>query len=162
MASVSPNLLPIPPTVVKILSSQHKARLSLSAQAQLILVRKKTRKWHAALAGAIAGGLAIMFEKKSRRSVVGQQMFVRYVITSWSFIHKTDGAGSRGLQGSWNSYTKKRNIRIPYGDVLVFSLAYVFVRFFSTQLIDRQTRCGQIMYAFILRQDTLPRSYSTW
>ncbi|KAG5651486.1 hypothetical protein H0H81_008486 [Sphagnurus paluster] len=103
------------------------ARLSLSAHAQLALIRKKTRRWHAALAGAIAGGLAIMWEKRSRRGVIAQQMFVR------------------GLQGSYNAYTTKRNIKVPHGDVLVFSLA-----------------CGQILYAFLLRPDTLPRSYSSW
>src|ERR1700710_708241 len=30
---------------------------------------------------------------------------------------------NRGLQGSYNSYTKKRGINVPYGDVLVFALA---------------------------------------
>lgn len=54
------------------------ARLSLSAHAQLALIRKKTRKWHAALAGALAGGLAIMLEKRGRRGVIAQQLFVRY------------------------------------------------------------------------------------
>ncbi|KAG6817252.1 hypothetical protein H0H93_007381, partial [Arthromyces matolae] len=50
-----------------------------------------------------------------------------------------------GLQGSYNAYSTKRNIHIPHGDVLVFALA-----------------CGQIVYAFLLRPDTLPHSYSTW
>ncbi|EEB95512.1 hypothetical protein MPER_05507 [Moniliophthora perniciosa FA553] len=54
-------------------------RLSLSTQAQRILIRKKTKKWHAALAGAIAGGLAIMFEKRGRRVTIAQQLFVRSV-----------------------------------------------------------------------------------
>lgn len=80
-------------------------RLSLSTNAQLILIRKKTRRWHAALAGAIAGGLAIMWEKKGRRGVIAQQMFVR------------------GLQGSYNSFAEKRNIHVPHGAVLVFSVA---------------------------------------
>lgn len=103
------------------------AHLALSKRAQEILVRKKTRKWHAALAGAVAGGLAIIWEARSRRGVIAQQMFVR------------------GLQGSYNSFTTKRGIHVPYGDVIVFALA-----------------CGQIMYGFLLRPDTLPRSYSTW
>lgn len=57
--------------------NRREARLSLSAHAQMVLVRKKTRRWHAAIAGAIAGGLAIMWEKKSRRLIIAQQMFVR-------------------------------------------------------------------------------------
>lgn len=108
---------------------KRKARLSLSARAQMqmSLIRKRTRRWHAALAGGIAGGLAIIWEKHSRRGIIGQQMFVR------------------GLQGSYNAYTTSRNIRVPNGDVLVFALA-----------------CGQILYGFLLRPDTLPRSYTTW
>ncbi|KAF9476729.1 hypothetical protein BDN70DRAFT_811756 [Pholiota conissans] len=106
---------------------KRKTRISLSKRAQLVLIRKQTRRWHAALAGAIAGGLAIMWEKRGRRGVIAQQMFVR------------------GLQGSYNAFTTKRGIRVPNGDVLVFSLA-----------------CGQILYGFLLRPDTLPRSYTTW
>ena len=58
---------------------KRKARLSLSvrAQMQMSLIRKRTRRWHAALAGGIAGGLAIIWEKRNRRGVIGQQMFVR-------------------------------------------------------------------------------------
>ncbi|KAJ7691575.1 hypothetical protein B0H17DRAFT_934866 [Mycena rosella] len=102
-------------------------RLSLSAHAQMVLVRKRTRRWHSALAGAISGGLAILWEKRSRRSVIAQQFFVR------------------GLQGTYNTYSERWGISIPYGAVIVFSLS-----------------CGQIMYAFFLRPDTLPRSYVTW
>ncbi|KAJ2934270.1 hypothetical protein H1R20_g2831, partial [Candolleomyces eurysporus] len=101
--------------------------LSLTAHAQLVLIRKRVRRWHAALAGAVAGGLAIMCENRSRRGVISQQMFVR------------------GLQGSYNAYAAARNFQFPYGDVIVFSLA-----------------CGQIMYAWLLRRDTLPRSYTAW
>ncbi|KAF7360547.1 hypothetical protein MVEN_00785800 [Mycena venus] len=102
-------------------------RLSLSAHAHMVLVRKRTRRWHSALAGAVSGGLAILWEKRSRRAVIAQQVFVR------------------GLQGSYNSYSEKLGFSIPYGAVIVFSLA-----------------CGQIMYAFFLRPDTLPRSYVGW
>ncbi|KAL9713226.1 hypothetical protein Ac2012v2_004467 [Leucoagaricus gongylophorus] len=114
-------------TVVVPNDNHRETRLHLSARAQLILFRKQTRRWHAALAGAIAGGLAIIWEKRTRRSLIAQQLFVR------------------GLQGSYNSYTTRKGIHIPHGDALVFALA-----------------CGQIMYAFLLRHDTLPHSYRTW
>ncbi|KAH9971376.1 hypothetical protein BGW80DRAFT_1322127 [Lactifluus volemus] len=51
----------------------------------------------------------------------------------------------RGLQGSYNAYSEKRGFRVPHGDVLVFALS-----------------CGQIMYAFFMRPDTLPKSYNGW
>ncbi|KAJ7126265.1 hypothetical protein C8R44DRAFT_781501 [Mycena epipterygia] len=109
------------------LHRRRSARLSLSAHAHMALVRKRTRRWHAALAGAISGGLAILWEKRNRRGVIAQQMFVR------------------GLQGTYNSYSEKHGVTVPYGAVMVFSFA-----------------CAQIMYAFTLRPDTLPRSYINW
>ncbi|KAH9959215.1 hypothetical protein BC827DRAFT_1214879 [Russula dissimulans] len=51
----------------------------------------------------------------------------------------------RGLQGSYNAYSEKRGFRVPHGDVLVFVLS-----------------CAQIMYGFLLRPDTLPKSYTSW
>jgi hypothetical protein len=86
-------------------------RLSLSAHAHMVLVRKHTRRWHAALAGAISGGLAIYWEKPSRRAVIAQQMFVR------------------GLQGNYNFYSERFGFSIPYGAVIVFSLACVHLCF---------------------------------
>ncbi|KAJ7913851.1 hypothetical protein B0H13DRAFT_458894 [Mycena leptocephala] len=109
------------------LHRRRSARLSLSAHAQMALVRKRTRRWHSALAGAIAGSLAILWEKRTRRGVIAQQMFVR------------------GLQGTYNSYSEKHGIHVPYGPVMVFAFA-----------------CGQIMYAFTMRPDTLPYSYINW
>ncbi|KAI0329609.1 hypothetical protein GY45DRAFT_1304427 [Cubamyces sp. BRFM 1775] len=106
--------------------SRH-ARLSVSAQAHQQWVRKRTRWWYSAFAGAAAGAIAIMFEKKSRRVGIAQQMFVR------------------GLQGSFNAMSDKHGFKIPHGDVIVFTLC-----------------CGQIMYAFLMRPDTLPRSYNKW
>lgn len=63
----------------QILLSERKGRLSLTAQAHQVWVRKKTRRWQSVLAGSVAGGLAIMCEKKGNRMGVAQQMFVRYV-----------------------------------------------------------------------------------
>lgn len=71
-------------------------------------------------------------------------MFVRSVIL---FIYKSTDSprDSRGLQGTYNSYSEKHGVTVPYGAVMVFSFA-----------------CAQIMYAFTLRPDTLPRSYINW
>jgi hypothetical protein len=64
-------------TSVEVPLKTRKGRLSLSKQAQQLRIRKQTKRWHAALAGAIAGGLAIMWEKKGRKGIISQQMFVR-------------------------------------------------------------------------------------
>jgi hypothetical protein len=68
-------------TPLEIPLSERRARLSLSAQAHQQWLHKKTRQWHAVVAGAIAGGVAIMFEKRSRRSIIAQQLFVRSVFS---------------------------------------------------------------------------------
>ena len=65
---------------------RREARLSSSAQVHQIWARRKTRRWHSVLAGAIAGVIAISFEKRSRRNVIAQQLFVRHV----SISHSTD------------------------------------------------------------------------
>jgi hypothetical protein len=59
---------------------RREARLSSSAQVHQSWVRKKTRRWHSVLAGAIAGAVAVSFEKHSRQTVIAQQLFVRYVL----------------------------------------------------------------------------------
>lgn len=51
----------------------------------------------------------------------------------------------RGLQGSFNQYAPKLGIKIPNGDVLLFGLC-----------------CGQIMFAFLLAPETIPREYNNW
>lgn len=58
---------------------RREARLSSSAQVHQSWVRKKTRRWHSVLAGAVAGAVAVSFEKRSRQTVIAQQLFVRYV-----------------------------------------------------------------------------------
>ncbi|EKM60112.1 uncharacterized protein PHACADRAFT_251003 [Phanerochaete carnosa HHB-10118-sp] len=85
-------------------SRSRRARLSMSAQAHQVWVRKKTRRWYSVIAGAVAGGLAILCEKKDRRTGIAQQMFVR------------------GLQGSYNAFSEQHGIRIPHGDLIVFVL----------------------------------------
>ncbi|KAG1859359.1 hypothetical protein DFJ58DRAFT_658336 [Suillus subalutaceus] len=99
-----------PPTPFEVPLSARQPRLSLSAQAHQVWVRKKTRRWHSMFAGALAGGLAVMFEKRSRRVVIAQQLFVR------------------GLQGSYNAFTSKHGFHLPNGEVLMFCLC-------STQIV---------------------------
>ncbi|EJD53160.1 hypothetical protein AURDEDRAFT_180722 [Auricularia subglabra TFB-10046 SS5] len=101
--------------------------LSAKALEHQLWVRKKGLRRHAFFAGALAGGVAILFERRDRRVGIAQQLFVR------------------GLQGSYNYHAEKRGIRIPHGDVIVFTLA-----------------CAQIMYAYTMRPDTIPRGYNLW
>jgi hypothetical protein len=54
-----------------------KTKLSAQAVAHEIWVRKKGRRWHAFVSGALAGGVAVMFETKKWRIGIAQQMFVR-------------------------------------------------------------------------------------
>jgi hypothetical protein len=68
---------------------RREARLSTSAQAHQSWVRKKTRRWHSVLAGAVAGAFAVSFEKRSRQNVISQQLFVRYVLLAPSVIPET-------------------------------------------------------------------------
>jgi hypothetical protein len=74
------------------LLQQRAPRLSLSAHAQMVLVRKRTRRWHSALAGAISGGLAVLCEKRSRRAVIAQQLFVRSARFSFLKRSRLDSA----------------------------------------------------------------------
>ncbi|KAJ6524551.1 hypothetical protein B0H19DRAFT_1200245 [Mycena capillaripes] len=89
--------------------------------------RTRLRRWHAALAGAIAGGLAVMWQKQGWRKLIAQEVFVR------------------GLQGTYNTCSRRWGLTIPYGAEILFALA-----------------SGQILYGFFLRPDTLPRSYVNW
>jgi hypothetical protein len=68
---------------------RREARLSSSAQAHQSWVRRKTRRWHSILAGAIAGFVAVSFEKRSRQNVIAQQLFVRYELLSFPVILET-------------------------------------------------------------------------
>lgn len=85
----------------------HPGHLSSSTQAAFALMREKGytyKRWHAAVAGSIAGAVAIMMEQKSNRLAVSQQMFVR------------------GLQGTFNLWSDKTGITVPFGSVWVFAL----------------------------------------
>jgi hypothetical protein len=71
---------PLPLTVPSLSATEEglrRRRVSLTHRAQMVLVRKRVKRWYAALAGAVAGGMAIMCEKRNRRGVISQQMFVR-------------------------------------------------------------------------------------
>lgn len=103
--------------------AQRQPRLSLSAQAHQEWLRKKTHRWHAVIAGAVAGAVAITFEKRSRRVNIAQQLFVRSVSVRRCIACVMYAEPScSGLQGSFNAFTSKRGIHIPHGDVLLFSL----------------------------------------
>jgi hypothetical protein len=52
-------------------------RLSVQGQKHQEWVRKHTKRWHAIFAGAVAGGLGLLFEKRQRRVPIAQQFFVR-------------------------------------------------------------------------------------
>jgi hypothetical protein len=51
----------------------------LSMQSQVLYSRLDSARWHAVVAGAIAG-LSVLWEKKTRRITIAQQVFVRCVI----------------------------------------------------------------------------------
>ena len=71
--------------------ADRQARLSISAQAHQVWVRKKTRRWYSIAAGTVAGGLAILCESKNRRVGIAQQMFVRYVHIMPHSLSRTHG-----------------------------------------------------------------------
>ena len=51
----------------------------------------------------------------------------------------------RGLQASYNQYTPHFGIHVPHGDLLVFGLC-----------------CGQIMFAWLVSPETMPKEYNAW
>jgi hypothetical protein len=81
-SEASPQSLPYPLHISP--GNRREARLSSSAQVHQSWVRKKTRRWHSVLAGAVAGAIAVAFEKRSRQTVIAQQLFVRYVLLTSS------------------------------------------------------------------------------
>lgn len=86
---------------------RHPGHLSSSTQAAFALMREKGyayKRWHSTIAGSAAGAAAILMEKKANRLAVSQQMFVR------------------GLQGSFNFWSERTGISVPFGSVWVFAL----------------------------------------
>ncbi|KAJ7697596.1 hypothetical protein B0H17DRAFT_1177574 [Mycena rosella] len=90
--------------------------------------RKRTCRWHSALAGTISGGLGVFWEKRSRRWDIAQQVFVKSALISFIPIPQLTPR-SRGLHGTYNNYSEKWGISIPYGAVIVFSLSCACIRF---------------------------------
>lgn len=85
---------------------RHPGHLSTRTQAAFALMREKGytyKRWHAAVAGTVAGAMAILMEQKSNRLAVSQQMFVR------------------GLQGTFNVWSERTGVAVPFGSVWVFA-----------------------------------------
>lgn len=89
-SSSTPSPLRVQPLPLHISPGERReARLSSSAQAHQSWVRRKTRRWHSILAGAVAGFVAVSFEKRSRQNVIAQQLFVRYDLLACPVISDT-------------------------------------------------------------------------
>jgi hypothetical protein len=85
-----------------------KTKLSAQAVAHEIWVRKRGQRWHAFLAGAFGGGVAILFEKQGRRVGIAQQMFVRYVfqsVVSFPRLSSMNINQSRRVIGGYKGHT---------------------------------------------------------
>ncbi|KAF8341270.1 uncharacterized protein EI90DRAFT_3033306 [Cantharellus anzutake] len=108
------------------IAEEPRKKTSLSLTGKFNYSRIHVARWHAFAAGAFAG-FSVLFQKGEQRTMVAQQMFVR------------------GLQGSWNAWSPRWGIHVPYGTFVVFGLC-----------------CGQIMYSFLLRPDAIPESYNRW
>ncbi|KAI9011430.1 hypothetical protein BC832DRAFT_345902 [Gaertneriomyces semiglobifer] len=67
--------------------------------------RGQQSKWNGAIAGAIAGGVAILFEEKETRLGIAQQFFVR------------------SMQAGYNALKARNKVYLPYGDSLLFMIA---------------------------------------
>lgn len=55
---------------------------------------------------------------------------------------------------------------MPHGDIIIFGLWYspgfIFGHVTNIDLSTLSYSCGQIMYAFLLRPDTMPKEYVSW
>lgn len=102
--------------------SERRARLSLSAHAQLLLVRKRTRRWHAALAGAVAGGLAVMWETRGRRVTIAQQLFVRWALLRIGLLWIAGSALTRPHLRNSSEACRGRTTHFPPGKISEFRM----------------------------------------
>lgn len=149
-----------PAKTMEVTLPEHKAQLSLSAHAQLVFLTKRTRRWHAALAGAIAGCLAIIWEKRSRRDIIAQQLFVRYVFTLFLANTTNDSTPAvfRDLIIRFQPNTISTFLTVMY----CCSRWRKYARLDNGESTKARRRCGQILYAFLVRPDTLDQSYRAW
>ena len=69
----------LPVTMAPTNGERKRGRLSFRAQVHEQWVHRVSRRWHSVIAGAVAGGIGVLFEKKSRRLTIAQQLFVRCV-----------------------------------------------------------------------------------
>ncbi|KAI0737680.1 hypothetical protein C8Q80DRAFT_296946 [Daedaleopsis nitida] len=58
-----------------------------------------------AIAGALAGAVAITCQRRSERTGISQELL------------------ARGMQGVWNTISTRYSVRVPHGDVLVYALS---------------------------------------
>jgi hypothetical protein len=94
-----------------------------TAAAEKVFSRLNVSRWHAAAAGALAG-LSILWEKKSRRMMISQQLFVRYGFASVC-RQSSHPVFPSGLQGTWNAWNPRWGVHVPYGSTIIFGLWFV-------------------------------------
>ncbi|KAL3647543.1 hypothetical protein CASFOL_008511 [Castilleja foliolosa] len=92
-------------------------------------LRKKETPVNAILAGAISGLSILALDDRSRRRTLALYLFARVAQCAYN------SAKSKNKFHLWGSHWS-------HGDTLLFSLA-----------------CAQIMYAFVMRPESLPKSY---
>ena len=140
---------------------RREARLSSSAQVHQSWVRKKTRRWHAVLAGAVAGAVAVSFEKRSRQVVIAQQLFVRYVLLTPLSINP----GAYFLAVDCRVHTTRTRRNVVSTSQMERSWSSRSRTIDASPRVLRPEclcRCAQIVYAYILSPYTLPKSYRRW
>lgn len=138
----------------------------LSLQSKVMYSRLAGARWHAYLAGAVAG-LSVLFEKKSRRITIAQQLFVRCVYHSLAIlVSSPDFPPSvqwvTGIMERMESTIRNQDTLwlrdcVHIGVRCSLSLDADLARSFSSS-----RRCGPIMYSFLMRPEAIPRSYYSW
>ncbi|XP_077235153.1 mitochondrial import inner membrane translocase subunit Tim17/Tim22/Tim23 family protein [Tasmannia lanceolata] len=92
-------------------------------------LRKKETPFNAILAGSVAGLSILALDDTSRRRTLALYLLARLAQCAYN------SAKSKNKFHLWGSHWR-------HGDSLLFALA-----------------CGQVMYAFVMRPETLPKSY---